>query len=90
MPISGKEFESGHLEPALFILGILQVAFPNALSLEEIRAEVVSKRREFVLGQLKNILDGLVKDDKVEFKSFGDIIYYRYNKRPLGFGMSRR
>ncbi|MBI4287271.1 MAG: hypothetical protein HY671_02445 [Chloroflexi bacterium] len=90
MPISAKEFESGYAEPAIFILGVLQVVFPNAVSLEELRTEATSNRRELSSAQLKSILDGLVNDEKVESKTFEGVIYYRYKKRPLGFGMRGR
>ena len=90
MPISGREFESGHIEPTLFILQILQDAFPDALSLSDLLAEADSEGRDLSLRQLKDITDRLIDDDKVESKSFEDVIYYRYWKRPLGFRSAQR
>lgn len=89
MPISDREFESGHTESALFVLGVLEQVFPYALNQSDLMTEVANKGRQLDLEQLRDILYILVQQDKVASKSIEDVIYYRYKKRTLGFRSSK-
>jgi Fe2+ or Zn2+ uptake regulation protein len=88
LPISRKEFESGHIGPVYLILAFLEKNKDSAFTAEEIKNGVLKMIQEnfsISLEEVVKTLEILTKEGHVESKDIGKKKWYTVKQRKIGF-----
>ena len=84
MPIR-QEFESGQLDLSFVVMDFLRSNSDSAYSVNELVAELAAKGMSLTVEEVQNVMLLLEKQEKVEAKTVGGMVYYIYRKPRLGF-----
>ena len=84
MPISRREFESGELDAGFMVMDFLRSNSDDAYTADEL-VELISESVDVNKEQMRDILDSLERQGKVEVRVMRGVIYYIYRKSRLGF-----
>ena len=84
MPISRSKFESGELDPSLFLVEFLRSNPDYAYTMEELIEKLASKGIDLTAEKVESILRLLESRGRIESKMKYGVVYYIYSKR-IGF-----